>query len=169
MNEFLNRRSALKWAAALPILGTFAADAFWEKARAAVGKKPAGNIYSRLGVRPCINARGTWTYLSGSLELPEVRDLVGSIEPQSFTHAWNHPDEAMDALYRAASERVEAGARAKADPAETFSALWALAGLSRAPLWERRPSVQLTESWFCCAEPSRDQFVALRASAENRK
>jgi len=73
MNEFLNRRSALKWAAALPILGTFAADAFWEKARAAVGKKPAGNIYSRLGVRPFINARGTWTYLSGSLELPEVR------------------------------------------------------------------------------------------------
>ena len=73
MNEFLNRRSALKWAAALPILGTFAADALWEKARAAVGKKPATNIYSRLGVRPFINARGTWTYLSGSLELPEVR------------------------------------------------------------------------------------------------
>jgi L-seryl-tRNA(Ser) seleniumtransferase len=24
-------------------------------------------------VRPFINARGTWTYLSGSLELPEVR------------------------------------------------------------------------------------------------
>src|SRR5256885_1317260 len=73
MNESLNRRLVLKWTAALPILGTFAADALWEKARAAVGKKPAGNIYSRLGVRPFINARGTWTYLSGSLELPEVR------------------------------------------------------------------------------------------------
>jgi len=31
------------------------------------------NIYSRIGVRPFINGRGTWTYLSGSLELPEVR------------------------------------------------------------------------------------------------
>lgn len=31
------------------------------------------NIYTRLGVRPLINARGTWTYLSGSLELPETR------------------------------------------------------------------------------------------------
>jgi L-seryl-tRNA(Ser) seleniumtransferase len=31
------------------------------------------NIYTRIGVRPLINARGTWTYLSGSLELPEVR------------------------------------------------------------------------------------------------
>src|SRR5689334_21492208 len=31
------------------------------------------NVYTRIGVRPLINARGTWTYLSGSLELPEVR------------------------------------------------------------------------------------------------
>jgi L-seryl-tRNA(Ser) seleniumtransferase len=36
-----------------------------------VGSKP--NIYQRIGVRPLINARGTWTYLSGSLELAEVR------------------------------------------------------------------------------------------------
>ena len=31
------------------------------------------DVYRRIGVRPFINARGTWTYLSGSLELPEVR------------------------------------------------------------------------------------------------
>jgi hypothetical protein len=99
------------------------------------------------------------------LELAEVRELVGPVEPQSFTHAWNHPDPAMDALYRAVSERVEAGAKAKADAAETFSALWALAGLDRQPLWERRPSVKLTESWFCCAEPSRDHFASLQSGA----
>lgn len=33
-------------------------------------------MYTRLGVRPFINARGTWTYLSGSLELPEVQRAV---------------------------------------------------------------------------------------------
>jgi len=33
-------------------------------------------IYQRLGVRPFINARGTWTYLSGSLALPEVRHAM---------------------------------------------------------------------------------------------
>jgi uncharacterized pyridoxal phosphate-dependent enzyme len=39
-----------------------------------VGKMAANdNIYSRIGVRSFINGRGTWTYLSGSLELPEVR------------------------------------------------------------------------------------------------
>lgn len=40
------------------------------------GKSFAESIYTRLGVRPFINARGTWTYLSGSLELPQVRRAV---------------------------------------------------------------------------------------------
>src|SRR5437588_7079352 len=61
----LNRRSVLKWATALPLFGEIA----WQKVTAA----PTSNVYSRIGVRPFINARGTWTYLSGSLELPEVR------------------------------------------------------------------------------------------------
>src|SRR5271170_4420017 len=40
---------------------------------ATTGKSFSANIYTRIGVRPFINARGTWTYLSSSLELPEVR------------------------------------------------------------------------------------------------
>jgi L-seryl-tRNA(Ser) seleniumtransferase len=60
----------MKWAAALPLLGSIAAESAW----AAVTRTGPGNIYTRLGVRPFINARGTWTYLSGSLELPEVRE-----------------------------------------------------------------------------------------------
>ena len=35
-------------------------------------------VYRRLGVRPFINARGTWTYLSGSLALPEVRQAMSN-------------------------------------------------------------------------------------------
>ena len=73
MKEQLNRRMLLKWAGALPLFGSIAADSVLEKARAAVGKPAEGNIYTELGVRPFINARGTWTYLSASLELPEVR------------------------------------------------------------------------------------------------
>ena len=67
-----DRRAFLKWAGAMPLFGTIAAEGFLQRARAAVGK-PAPNIYASIGVRPFINARGTWTYLSGSLELPEVR------------------------------------------------------------------------------------------------
>jgi len=62
----------LKWAGALPLYGYVAAGALWRGAAAAATKSP-GSIYARIGVRPFINARGTWTYLSGSLELPEVR------------------------------------------------------------------------------------------------
>jgi hypothetical protein len=60
-----NRRTILKWATALPLFGEIA----WQKATAA----STGNVYTRIGVRPFINARGAWTYLSGSLELPGVR------------------------------------------------------------------------------------------------
>jgi L-seryl-tRNA(Ser) seleniumtransferase len=66
-----DRRAFLKWAGALPLFGLEAAGTLWH--RAAGATKPAGGIYERIGVRPFINARGTWTYLSGSLELPEVR------------------------------------------------------------------------------------------------
>src|SRR5882672_7318160 len=73
MSASLNRRMVLKWAAAAPLFGAIAADALWRKAQAAVSKAAGANIYANIGVRPFINARGTWTYLSGSLELPEVR------------------------------------------------------------------------------------------------
>ena len=72
MKELLDRRTILKWAGALPVYGCMAAEAVRQTAAAAVQGK-AVNIYTRIGVRPFINARGTWTYLSGSLELPEVR------------------------------------------------------------------------------------------------
>jgi len=71
--ESFNRRTLLKWASAAPLFGYVAAGSLWERAKAAVDKTGAANIYTRIGVRPFINARGTWTYLSGSLELPEVR------------------------------------------------------------------------------------------------
>src|SRR5437899_1316275 len=73
VSESLNRRMVLKWAAAVPVFGAIAADTMWQQAKAAVSKTGEGSIYTRIGVRPFINARGTWTYLSGSLELPQVR------------------------------------------------------------------------------------------------
>jgi uncharacterized pyridoxal phosphate-dependent enzyme len=69
----MNRRAWLKWAAAAPVYGVIAARAATDSFAAATGSTATGEVYRRLGVRPFINARGTWTYLSGSLELPEVR------------------------------------------------------------------------------------------------
>lgn len=69
-----NRRAFMKVLAASPLLAQIAAQTFYEKSAAAIGLDPRGNVYSRLGVKTVINCRGTWTYLSGSLQFPEVLD-----------------------------------------------------------------------------------------------
>ena len=68
-----SRRSFVKLLAAAPLLSQIAARELYAQAAAAVGKDPRHNVYTRLGVKTVINCRGTWTYLSGSLEFPEVR------------------------------------------------------------------------------------------------
>ena len=69
-----NRRGFMKMLAASPLLAQIAAHQLYEKSALAIGLDPRGNIYSRLGVKTVINCRGTWTYLSGSLQFPEVRE-----------------------------------------------------------------------------------------------
>jgi len=69
-----SRRSFMRLAAATPLLTQIAARNLFAQAAAAVGKDLRKNVYTRLGVRTVINCRGTWTYLSGSLEFPEVRE-----------------------------------------------------------------------------------------------
>jgi L-seryl-tRNA(Ser) seleniumtransferase len=68
-----NRRSFMKLFAAAPLLTQIAAREVYAQAATAVGRDPRRNIYKDLGVKTVINCRGTWTYLSGSLEFPEVR------------------------------------------------------------------------------------------------
>jgi uncharacterized pyridoxal phosphate-dependent enzyme len=74
-----DRRMFLKWTSALPLIGYMAAQDALNKLW---GKGSTENVYTRIGVRPFINARGTWTYLSGSLELPEVK----SAKQEAATH-----------------------------------------------------------------------------------
>ncbi len=74
VNDLLSdRRAFLKWVGVLPTLGAFAAEDLMAKAQKAVGYSSKENIYTKIGVTPIINARGTWTYTSASLELPEVK------------------------------------------------------------------------------------------------
>ena len=68
-----SRRSFVKLLAAAPLLSQIAARGAYAQAASALGRDPRQNVYTRLGVKTVINCRGTWTYLSGSLEFPEVR------------------------------------------------------------------------------------------------
>lgn len=68
-----DRRGFMKMLAASPLLAQITAQGLYEKSAAAIGIDTRANVYSRLGVKTVINCRGTWTYLSGSLQFPEVQ------------------------------------------------------------------------------------------------
>jgi L-seryl-tRNA(Ser) seleniumtransferase len=68
-----SRRGFMKLLAASPLLAQIAAQSLYAKSATAMGLASAENVYTRLGVKTVINCRGTWTYLSGSLQFPEVR------------------------------------------------------------------------------------------------
>lgn len=76
-NQPEDRRSFLKLLAAAPLFATIGVRNLAAAVTSAPGKSASAGssaeVYTRLGMRPLINARGTWTYLTGSLELPEVR------------------------------------------------------------------------------------------------
>ena len=81
MSQFKEqRRSFIKWLTAAPVFGAVAMQDLSQKLMAATGG--AANVYERIGVRPLINARGTWTYLSGSLMFPEVRAAMDAASRQ---------------------------------------------------------------------------------------
>lgn len=74
MAEFQQkRRTFVKWAAAFPLLARVSIQQAMGLGWADVAKKSTENVYTRLGVKPIINGRGTWTYLSATLELPQVK------------------------------------------------------------------------------------------------
>ena len=101
-----DRRSILKMLAAAPLFATIGARNVAAAVTSTVYKAAAGKtswddasseIYTKLGVRPLINARGTWTYLTGSLQLPEVRKAC---------ELASHRFVDMSELQRAAGKRL---------------------------------------------------------------
>ena len=106
------------------------------------------------------------------LDHPAMRPHLGGLDARRFTYDWTHPDPRMDTLQRELSRLVEQAALEKADPRLTLSRIVAHAGSP--PLQARTPvpdgrdrPPRLTEPWFCCAEPTEDQFDPFR-SAEGR-
>jgi seryl-tRNA(Sec) selenium transferase len=75
-NGLNGRRSFMKLLAAAPLFATIGTRSLAATMKSTVKHSFSDNIYTRLGVRPLINARGTWTYLCGSLELPGTRQAA---------------------------------------------------------------------------------------------
>ena len=129
-----DRRAFLKWVGALPLLGFISTQGLVERAFAAVKRNRSNNIYTRIGVRPVINARGPWTYISGTLELPEVK-AAKQQAADYFVNIWE--------LHRAVGKRLaelsgaEAGlVTSGAAGAMAVATAACIAGTDPAKIWQ---------------------------------
>jgi radical SAM superfamily enzyme YgiQ (UPF0313 family) len=108
---------------------------------------------------------------SRMLELEEVRRLVGLFDPQSLAYPWKNADSRMDALSETVQEIAAAAERQKESRPVTFERIWraahTAAGLSapkiNLPARSQAGVPFLSEPWYCCAEPTRDQLVSIGA------
>ncbi len=103
------------------------------------------------------------------LELQETHAILGPLAPDRLTYEWSHPDPRMDALHAAVMQLVEEAAAAEEDPRNTLLHLRQLtvAAQQGEPLVcdaveQAEPkgaprTPRLSESWFCCAEPTAKQ------------
>jgi uncharacterized pyridoxal phosphate-dependent enzyme len=128
-----NRRSFMKTLAASPLLMQIAMQNLSAKSLSAAGLS-SENVYKRLGVKTIINCRGTWTYLSGSLQFPEVR----AAQDEASRHFVN-----MVELHQAAGRKLaeltgaESGlVTSGAAGAMAASAAACMAGSDAAKIWQ---------------------------------
>ena len=102
------------------------------------------------------------------LELEEVRRNVGVFDPESLFYPWKHADPRIDALSEMVQAIAAEGDRRKESRTIVFERIWkaahAAAGLSAPALHPSREPAAipfLSEPWYCCAEPTREQFVSI--------
>jgi hypothetical protein len=100
----------------------------------------------------------------GSLLLghPDLAPHLGAWDPARLTYEWTPADPQMDNLQRELAALVEDGVERGEPVTETYARLRSAAGLPPVDLAgciTDRP--RLTESWFCCAEPTDSQLRAV--------
>jgi radical SAM superfamily enzyme YgiQ (UPF0313 family)/outer membrane murein-binding lipoprotein Lpp len=139
----------------------------------------------QLGIRLLIPAG------SRLLELAEMRRYAGAFDPSSLFHPWKHDDARVDALAERVQQLAAMGDKLAWTRSETFARVWQAAahaeaqtaegradqaamggdaGLSiapgRQPTFAARPAIpHFTEPWYCCAEPTPEQFISIGGGA----
>jgi hypothetical protein len=118
----------------------------------------------QLGIRLLIPAG------SRLLELDDVRKSIGNFDSSGLVYPWKHADARMEKLSARVQELASTGDRLKRSRTDTFLHIWRaaneLAGDHAAsgdivPKAPTRRIPHFTEPWYCCAEPTQDQFVSI--------
>ena len=103
------------------------------------------------------------------LSIPGARtEILGPYDFGTLSYTWESPDPAIDELQRTVLALAEQGSRGELDVRQTLHAQWSAARRAMGrplPLWDEvdwEGSVPgLTESWFCCAEPTETQMAGV--------
>jgi radical SAM superfamily enzyme YgiQ (UPF0313 family) len=112
---------------------------------------------------------------SRMMELEDVRNAVGAFDAESLVYPWKNPDTRMDELSEKVQSMTAAADSAKWPRAKTFEAIWktvhAAAGrpVPNIPLTASKSVPFLSEPWYCCAEPTKDQLVSLGVATSTAK
>src|SRR5712664_1431272 len=105
------------------------------------------------------------------LELEEVRRGVGAFDAESLVYPWRNTDARVDALSDTVQSIAAEADRKKESRVAAFARIWesahAAAGVVAPELrvTEGCGVPFLSEPWYCCAEPTRDQLVAIGGAA----
>jgi hypothetical protein len=105
------------------------------------------------------------------LELDEIRNTVGSFDAESLVYPWRNPDPRVDALGETVQAIAADADRKKQSRSQAFARIWHAAHLAAGVAVPElrsttpRPVPFLSEPWYCCAEPTKDQFVSIGAAA----
>lgn len=125
----------------------------------------------QLGIRLLIPAG------SRLLELGEVRNKLGKFDAAALVYPWEHADRDMDVLAGRVQDLASEGDKLKRYRGDTFRRIWRAAceldgTAATEPAWWQisancasRAIPHFTEPWYCCAEPTRDQFVSIASSS----
>lgn len=93
------------------------------------------------------------------LELEEIRGVLDGFQPDALSYRWQHPDPSVDNLAARLLKLVNSEQKRGASRAECFAAIWSEAGEGEpvpALTSEQKKSPQVSEPWYCCAEPTQD-------------
>ena len=122
----------------------------------------------QLGIRLLIPAG------SRLLELDEILGVIGPFEASELVYPWRHADARVDLLSVRIQELANAGDRLKRSRTETFTRIWSAANELRGenavshlykPTASAHAIPHFSEPWYCCAEPTPDQFVSITSGA----
>src|SRR5258705_12238725 len=105
------------------------------------------------------------------MELDDVRSGVRAFDAESVVYCWTNADGRVDLLSETVQAIAAEGDRKKESRGVAFARIWEAAHLAAGVsvpelrLREGRGVPFLSEPWYCCAEPTRDQLVAIGGGA----